>query len=114
LVTVAGLQLLRDSARVLLESTPSHLDPKQISSAIAQDPDVSAVHHMHVWSIDSENPALSAHVVIEGESSLHDAQQTSDRLKAMLARRFGVEHATLEVECHDCEVDTPHASSHRQ
>jgi hypothetical protein len=70
----------------------------------AAKPGVSAVHHLHVWELGSDLPALSVHVVLEGEPSLHDAQARGEQLKHMLATRFGIEHATLELECHDCEV----------
>ena len=36
--------------------------------------------------------------------NLHEAQERGDKLKKMLAERFKIEHATLEVECHDCQV----------
>jgi cobalt-zinc-cadmium efflux system protein len=55
-------------------------------------------------------PALSVHVVLEGEPTLHDAQAAGDGLKAMLATRFGIEHATLELECHDCAA--PSGTTH--
>ena len=54
-------------------------------------------------------PALSAHVVLTGPLSLHDAQERAIELKAMLAERFGIQHATLEVECHACIEDHVHA-----
>ena len=54
-------------------------------------------------------PALSAHVVLTGPLSLHDAQERATELKAMLAERFGIQHATLEVECHACVEDEVHA-----
>jgi hypothetical protein len=43
--------------------------------------------------------------VLVGAPTLHDAQERGDELKAMLATRFGIAHATLELECHEC--DTP-------
>ena len=54
-----------------------------------------------------------AGVGLDGEPTLHAAQAHGDVLKAMLAERFGIEHATLELECHDCESATSglHASS---
>jgi cobalt-zinc-cadmium efflux system protein len=64
---------------------------------------VQAVHHLHVWELGSELPALSVHVVLDGEPTLHEAQARGDVIKTMLAERFGIEHATLELECHDCE-----------
>lgn len=72
---------------------------------------MEAVHHLHLWDLASDVPALSAHVVVRGEVSLHDAQETGDRLKALLDGRFGIEHATLELECHACETpDGGHAA----
>lgn len=102
LITVSALLLLRDVGRVLLEGAPAGLQLDDIERALAGAPRVEAVHHVHVWSLGSETPALSAHVVLAGEPSLHEAQARGDELKAMLAEQFGIGHATLELECHDC------------
>ena len=102
LITLSALVLLRDVGRVLLEGAPSGVRVDDVERALATAPRVEAVHHVHVWSLGSETPALSAHVVLAGEPSLHEAQARGDELKAMLAERFGIGHATLELECHDC------------
>jgi cobalt-zinc-cadmium efflux system protein len=110
LVLLGAWQVLRDSTRVLLEAAPAGIDVAVVRAALADEPDVEAVHHVHVWSLASETPALSAHVVLRGDSwTLHDAQGRTDGLKAMLAERFGITHATLEVECHECETAPEHA-----
>jgi len=108
LVLIGAWSVLRDAARVLLEAVPSDVDVAAVRSALAHEPGVEAVHHMHVWSLGSESSALSAHVVLTGPLSLHDAQERATALKAMLADRFGIEHATLEVECHACIDDPVH------
>ena len=102
LITISALVLLRDVVRVLLEGAPSGVQVDDVERALAAAPRVEAVHHVHVWSLGSETPALSAHVVLAGEPSLHEAQARGDELKSMLADRFGIGHATLELECHDC------------
>jgi cobalt-zinc-cadmium efflux system protein len=102
LIAGSALLLLRDVVRVLLEGAPSGLRVEAVERALAGAPAVEAVHHVHVWSLGSETPALSAHVVLAGEPSLHEAQARGDELKAMLAAQFGIGHATLELECHDC------------
>lgn len=104
LVVWSAWGLLCDTAHVLLEGAPSGIDPAEVEAAVVADEAVEAVHHLHLWNLASDVPALSAHVVVRGEVSLHDAQQTGDRLKALLDQRFGVEHATLELECHVCET----------
>jgi cobalt-zinc-cadmium efflux system protein len=95
--------LLRATLQVLLEGAPSHLRSEEIERALGESSGVESVHHLHLWSLASDVPALSAHVVLEGELSLHDAQGRGDQLKLMLEERFGISHATLELECHDCE-----------
>lgn len=111
LVVVSGLHLLRDTTNVLLEGAPRGLDIAAVEAALATQPGVTAVHHLHVWELASDLPALSVHVVLEGEPNLHDAQAEGDRMKVMLAERFGIEHVTLELECHDCA--SPPDGDHR-
>jgi cobalt-zinc-cadmium efflux system protein len=106
LVIAAAWGLLRDTTNVLLEGAPRGLDLPAIEGALAATPGVAAVHHLHVWELASDLPALSVHIVLDGEPTLHDAQAQGERLRGMLASRFGIEHATLELECHDCESAT--------
>jgi cobalt-zinc-cadmium efflux system protein len=108
LVIAAAGQLLRDSGRVLLETVPRDLDVNAVRNALASEAGVEAVHHLHLWTAGSEQAALSAHVVLSGPLSLHDAQLRAGELKQMLADAFGIEHSTLEVECHACLDDEAH------
>lgn len=113
LVLWSAWGLLRDTAHVLMEGAPSGIDPDDVEAAVAADDAVDAVHHLHLWNLASDVPALSAHVVVAGDDvHLHDVQETGDRLRAMLEHRFGIEHATLELECHACEApDDDHRSA---
>jgi cobalt-zinc-cadmium efflux system protein len=108
LIVFAAWGLLRDTTRVLLDAAPSHIDVAVVSAALGAAEGVEAVHHLHVWTLGSERPALSAHVVLTGPLSLHDAQERATELKGMLADQFGIQHATLEVECHACVEDHVH------
>lgn len=103
LVLWSAAGLLRDTTHVLLEGVPQGLDTDEVTTALTADPIVREVHHLHVWSLASDVPALSAHVVIDGDASVHDAQQHVTRLTNMLADRFRVGHATLQMECHPHE-----------
>lgn len=103
MVVWAAWGLLRETAEILLEAAPRHLDPEAIEAAIASEDFVEAVHHLHVWNLASDVPALSAHVVISGEVTLHEAQLYGENVRRMLIQQFGIEHSTLELECHECE-----------
>jgi cobalt-zinc-cadmium efflux system protein len=103
LVIGAAWGLLRDTTHVLLEGAPDDVDPAEVERWLRDTPGVSSVHHLHLWHLTSESTALSAHVVLEGQPTLHQAQARGDRLKGALAERFSILHATLELECHECE-----------
>ncbi len=109
LIVYAAIRLLRDTTRVLLDAAPLHIDVSIVSAALGSAEGVEAVHHLHVWTLGSERPALSAHIVLTGPLSLHEAQERASELKVMLAEQFGIQHTTLEVECHACVEDHVHA-----
>jgi len=103
LIVWSAIHLLREATHVLLEGTPKGIDPASVKRALSEDPAVESVHHLHLWNLASDVLALSAHVVVRDEATLHEAQLHGDRLKAMLGERFGIDHSTLELECHACE-----------
>lgn len=110
LVLWQGLDILRKTTVIFMEGTPQGIDLDELEHVIADQPGVEAVHHLHVWSLDSETQALTAHVVI-GEESLHRAQVMATDIEQLLENE-GIHHSTLAVECHDCTVPLQTEHSH--
>ncbi|MCL2731987.1 MAG: cation diffusion facilitator family transporter [Actinomycetia bacterium] len=92
-------QLLREALDVLLEAAPKHVDMGQVRRHIVSLPGVEGLHDLHVWTITSGLPVLSAHVVVSQgvleevgyEKMLHD-------LQGCLGAHFDVEHCTFQLE----------------
>lgn len=91
----AAYGLLRDSGRVLLEAAPEGMDVDEIRRAIADHPQVSSLHDLHVWEVGSGFPALSAHVLVAPGEDCHGIRRA---LEQMLDERFEIEHTTLQVD----------------
>lgn len=95
--------LLSESLDMALDSAPPDLDVEAVRQALSDLPGVIEAHHLHVWSLSTTERALTAHLVRAepvGEGFYAEAQ-------AMLRARFGIGHATLQVEtaqggCPDC------------
>lgn len=104
LVLWAALRLLREATGVVMMATPASVDPDRVVARLTATDGVVDVHHLHLWSLASDAPAMSAHVVLDADLLLHDAQQRGDALRTMLAEDFGIRHVTLELECHECEA----------
>jgi cobalt-zinc-cadmium efflux system protein len=107
LIGAQAVRLVRDSADVLLESTPTGLDVDAMVLTLCTDPGVLGVHDLHVWSLSSDVRAMSAHVLVSGHPSLEEARAVGERLKDRLAADFAIGHATLELECEICDVEPP-------
>jgi cobalt-zinc-cadmium efflux system protein len=91
----AAFGLLRDSTRILLERAPSDLDPDTVGGAMLATDGVVEVHDLHVWTVTSGFPALSAHVLVEPGADCHALRR---RLEDVLVDRFGLTHTTLQVD----------------
>jgi cobalt-zinc-cadmium efflux system protein len=91
----SSARLLRDSTAIFLERAPSDADPDAIGRALVAEQDVVEVHDLHVWTVTSGFPALSAHVLVAPDADCHAARR---RLEAMLTAQFGLTHTTLQVE----------------
>lgn len=106
LIVPAALRLVRTSGDVLMDSVPAHLDSAVICAAIEEVHGVRNVHHVHIWSLGLGMHALSAHVEVDGEATVHATQLIIDRLNNALSTNFGIDHTTLQIECHPCEDPT--------
>ena len=91
--------LLRDSGRVLLEAAPAGIDLVDVRAHLIERDHVHDVHDLHVWTVTSDLPTLSAHVVID-DSCFTDghAPQLLDELQDCLVGHFDVEHSTFQLE----------------
>jgi cobalt-zinc-cadmium efflux system protein len=91
----AAFGLLRDSTRIFLEVSPENIDPDEVGRAIVAKPEVVEVHDLHVWTLTSGFPVLSAHVLVATGADCHQVRRD---LEELLAERFGLDHSTLQVE----------------
>jgi cobalt-zinc-cadmium efflux system protein len=100
-LVVAGLifwssfVLLRESTRILLEVSPGDMEPREVAEAMVGVPRVADVHDLHVWTVGSGFPSVSAHVLVERGADCHAIRL---QLANMLAERFQLDHSTLQVE----------------
>tara|TARA_R110001583_G_scaffold24563_1_gene89754 strand:+ start:103175 stop:104164 length:990 start_codon:yes stop_codon:yes gene_type:complete len=95
LILASTLNLLRRVVHTLLEGVPENLSLPEVGHAMAAVPDVRSVHDLHIWSLDSHHPALSAHLVISDAGRW--PRILADQ-RALLASRFGIDHVTLQPE----------------
>ena len=91
--------LLRETLEMALAAVPRGIDYDQVNRALAALPGVSAAHDLHIWPMSTTETVLTAHLVMPGgfpgDGFLAEAQE-------VLRRKFGIGHATLQVETGAC------------
>ena len=99
LMLKAAAELLRDSGRILLEAAPKTMNLDDVRAHLLATEHVRGLHDLHAWTVTSDLPALSAHIVID-DSCFRDghAPRLLDKLQACLAGHFDVEHSTFQLE----------------
>jgi cobalt-zinc-cadmium efflux system protein len=100
MVIYSSFALMREALGVLMEGTPAHIDTEEVRQSIAELRGVVAVHDLHIWTVGSGMVSLSGHVVAK------DGYGDAAMLRAViehLERRFGIAHATIQIEPVDFE-----------
>ncbi|MDQ3494970.1 MAG: cation diffusion facilitator family transporter [Pseudomonadota bacterium] len=94
-VAIGAFGLLRDSFNAAMDAVPAGIDQGEVRAFLAAQGGVCAVHHLHIWSLGAGEVALTAHLV-RPEDDDHDPFIAS--LAHALEQRFGINHATVQVE----------------
>ena len=107
LILASSWTLLRDSANVLLEATPRGVDAEEVGRRMVAAEGVVEVHDLHIWTITSGFPALSAHILVGRSEDCHARRR---QLEDLLAEEYGISHTTLQVDHvgdHESETHGP-------
>lgn len=92
--------LLRESVAMSLDAVPSGISLDEVRAFLAGLPGVTEVHDLHVWSMSTTEVALTVHL-IRPQCAVDD-QMLADAA-TRLRQRFGIHHATIQVEAGDQE-----------
>lgn len=96
-----AVRIVRESADILLESVPRHIEVSKVIEMIKSITGVEDVHDIHIWTITSGMHALSAHLRIE-DQIVSRSTEIVTRVNQDLAQHFNITHTTLQLECESC------------
>ncbi len=90
--------LLRDSMRLALDAVPEGIDTGAVRAHLAALPGVREVHDLHIWGMSTTETALTCHLVMPAG---HPGDAALGRVTRELEERFGIHHATIQIELAD-------------
>lgn len=98
LILVWSISLIRDSVRILMESTPKNINIGELKSGvIAQNAKVKDIHDLHIWEITSSMYCMTAHIIIE-DMDVSQTQQLLDEITQYLSEKYNIQHPIIQFE----------------
>ncbi|MGB4107396.1 MAG: cation diffusion facilitator family transporter [Alphaproteobacteria bacterium] len=95
LILRSAWAIIKQSSHILLQGTPEGLDPARIGAALGDIEGVFDVHDVHAWSLTNERPVVTLHTVLDETA---DYNSTLQKINNVLKEKFGIEHATIQLE----------------
>lgn len=110
LVLRSAWKVVHDSGHILIEGAPPGITPADIEADLeANIAEIDDVHHVHAWAITQERPMVTLHARLCDDGS---ADAAVHAIKKRLRERFGIAHATVEIELVDCADHLTHKHAH--
>ncbi len=95
LILISSLRLLNEVLQVILEGVPADIDLPAVGNGMAAFDGVDSVHDLHIWTLSSGSPILTAHIVVD---DMKDWGDLLPRLRRHLQEQYGIDHITLQAE----------------
>ena len=97
IILFGAVNVTREAVYILLENSPRNADAYTVATHLRNLEPVKEVHDMHIWSLCSNYCALSAHVVVDENTTLAP-DRILEQINAELKTHFGINHTTLQLE----------------
>jgi len=119
LILVWAFGLIRDSVRILMESTPRHINVNNLKEGIIRTfPSVKSMHDLHVWEITTGMYCMSAHLVIN-DMSVSSTEPLLVQINDFLQDHYNIQHPIIQFETtesfeheHNCNLENHKPAKH--
>ncbi|KAJ3052098.1 hypothetical protein HK097_006899 [Rhizophlyctis rosea] len=104
-VLATTIRLMYNSVTVLMEATPSDIDPHAVDADLREITGVRDVHDLHIWNLTIGKPSLSVHITIHrldphtsAELLVSDYHRILASAQELVCSKYGIHHATVQLE----------------
>lgn len=109
-----GYSILIETINILMQSTPEHIDILKIKSELESFPQISNVHHIHVWRLSDKTVLFEGHLDLSEDYKLSEIDNIRKHAEQLLWDKFQINHITLQTEYNCCDEKNViyHRSNH--
>ena len=97
-----SVKIFRESYHILMQGTPESIDLTAIKNFVESYPDVLNIHHIHSWKLNDTEIHFEGHIDLAENLKINEADTLRENITDQLHERFGIAHATLQLEYDSC------------
>ena len=99
-IVVGTWSLMKSAIGLALDAVPEGIDAAAVRAHLMGTPGVTALHDLHIWGMSTTETALTCHLVMPGG---HPGDAMLNGIAQQLDHRFGIHHATIQIELADAD-----------
>lgn len=101
IIILSSGRLLRDTFHILMQGTPSHIEPTEVKQSIEELKHVIGTHDLHIWTLTSGIEAMTVHVNVDEHVSQDVHDDVIREIRSITRDKFGIQHTTIQLEMQD-------------
>jgi len=102
-IFIHTFQILKESIGILMQFSPPKIDQKEVISMPQEIPEISSVHHIHLWQLADRKFYFEAHLILTNDLTVSETHVITEKAKRLLNSRFGITHTTFQYEFMSCD-----------
>jgi cobalt-zinc-cadmium efflux system protein len=99
-IVVGTWSLMKSAIGLALDAVPEGVDAAAVRAHLLATPGVTGLHDLHIWGMSTTETALTCHLVMPGG---HPGDAMLNDIAQQLDHRFGIHHATIQIELADAD-----------
>jgi cobalt-zinc-cadmium efflux system protein len=86
-----------------MQSTPAGLEVEEVVSGLKEIPEISGVHHVHIWQLTDTEVHFEGHLDVSEDMKVSETQRVIDSAQKLLSERYHIRHVTVQLEFNRCD-----------
>ncbi len=99
-IVLGTWSLLKSAIGLALDAVPEGVDAAAVRSHLLGLAGVTGLHDLHIWGMSTTETALTCHLIMPDG---HPGDTVLNQMAQQLHHRFGIQHATIQIELADSD-----------
>ena len=98
-----SIHIVKEAVNMMMMAAPEGIAIENIQKELEALPNISNIHHVHLWQLNDKDIHFEAHVDVP-DMKVSESNELLKQAENILHEEFDINHVTLQFECGQCKV----------